>query len=297
MYCIGVQVVGTVGLLRGRYAVSAPTSAIRSMASHIILLAIGLFFALPFYWLVSTALKTDAQVFQMPPVWVPHPAKWDNYSTALTYIPFAQYTWNTLKICLLNVLGTLLSCSLVAYSLAKIRWPGRDLVFFVLLATLILPAQVTLIPTFAIFKTLGWIGTILPLVAPSFFGSAFSIFLLRQFFMTIPNELSDAARIDGCSEFGIYRLVILPLARPALATVALFTFIGSWNDFLGPLIYLTDERSFTLSVGLQWFISQHGAEWSMLMAASTVMTLPIIVLFFLTQRTFIQGVTLTGIKG
>lgn len=277
--------------------VHRPASIVRLLASHFALLAVGLFFALPFYWLVSTALKSDAEVFKMPPVWVPHPPRWENYGKALTYIPFAQYTWNTLKICSLNVIGTLISCSLVAYSLAKIRWPGRDFVFFVLLATLILPAQVTLIPTFTIFKTLGWIGTILPLVAPSFFGSAFSIFLLRQFFMTIPNELSDAARIDGCSEFGIYRLVILPLARPALATVALFTFIGAWNDFLGPLIYLTDERSFTLSLGLQWFVNQHGAEWSMLMAASTVMTLPIIVLFFLTQKTFIQGVTLTGIKG
>src|SRR5204862_2725556 len=206
---------------------------------------------------------------------------------ALTYIPFGLYTLNTLKICLLNVAGTLLSCSLVAYSLAKIRWRGREMIFYSLLATMILPVQVTLIPTFTIFKWLGWIGTILPLVAPSFFGSAFSIFLLRQFFMTIPNELSDAARIDGCTEFGIYRRIILPLSKPALATVSLFTFIGAWNDFLGPLLYLTDERTYTLSLGLQRFVSQHGAEWSMLMAASTVMTLPIIVLFFLTQRTFI----------
>ncbi len=233
----------------------------------------------------------------MPPVWFPHPALWENFPKAIRYIPFAKYTLNTLEICLLTVAGTVVSCSLVAYSLAKIRWRGRELVFLILLATMILPYQVTLIPTFTLFKWFGWIGTIKPLVVPAFFGSAFSVFLLRQFFMTIPNELSDAARIDGCSEFGIYRMVIVPLARPALATVGLFAFIGAWNDFLGPLMYLTDEDSFTLSLGLQRFVSQHGAEWSMLMAASTLMTLPIVLLFFLAQRTFIQGVTVTGIKG
>ena len=264
---------------------------------HLTLIAIGLFFALPFYWLVSTAIKPDSQIFHMPPVWVPHPAQWGNFGRAVRYIPFALYTWNTLRICLLSVLGTVISCSLVAYSLSKIRWRGRDLVFYSLLATMLLPGQVTLIPSFAIFKWLGWIGTILPLVVPSFFGSAFSIFLLRQFFLTIPNELSDAARIDGCSEFGIYRRVILPLAKPALATVGLFTFISAWNDFLGPLLYLTDERTYTLSLGLQRFVSQHDAEWAMLMAASTIMTVPIIVLFFFTQKTFIQGIAVTGIKG
>jgi multiple sugar transport system permease protein len=268
-----------------------------ALLSHLVLLGIGLFFALPFYWLVSTAVKPDSQIFRMPPVWIPHPAHWENYPKALRYIPFALYTANTLKICLLSVFGTLLSCSLVAYSLAKIRWPGRDLVFYSLLAIMILPGQVTIIPSFAIFKWLGWIGTILPLTVPSFFGNAFYIFLLRQFLMTIPNELSDAARIDGCSEFGIYWRVMLPLAKPALVTVGLFTFIAAWNDFLGPLLYLNDERTYTLSMGLQRYVSQHGAEWALLMAASTVMTLPILLIFFFAQRTFIQGVTLTGIKG
>jgi multiple sugar transport system permease protein len=282
---------------------SAPSAARRrrgyfkALWAHAVLLGIGALFGLPFYWLVSTSLKPDAQVFRMPPVWVPHPIQWQNYPHALTYIPFFLYTWNTLLLCVLNVVGTALSCSLVAYSLAKIRWKGRDLVFYSLLATMILPGQVTMIPTFAIFKGLGWIGSSKPLWVPAFFGSAFNIFLLRQFFMTIPNELSDAARIDGCTEFGTYLRVVLPLAKPALATVALFTFIGTWNDFLGPLLYLSDDRSYTLSLGLQRFVSQHGAEWGMLMAASTIMTLPIIVVFFFAQRTFIQGVTLTGIKG
>ena len=264
---------------------------------HALLLGIGLLFGLPFYWLIATSLKPDAQIFQMPPVWVPHPIQWSNYPRALAYIPFFTYTFNTLTLCVLNVIGTVLSCSLVAYSLGKIRWKGRDLVFYTLLATMILPGQVTLIPTFAIFKWLGWIGSVKPLVVPAFFGSAFYIFLLRQFFLTLPNELSDAARIDGCSEFGVYWRVILPLARPALVTVSLFTFIGTWNDFLGPLLYLTDERTYTLSMGLQFFVSQHGAEWGMLMAASAVMTLPILVIFFLAQSTFIQGVSLSGIKG
>ena len=269
----------------------------RSLALHALLLGIGVLFGLPFYWLIATSLKPDAQIFQMPPVWVPHPVMWSNYPRALTYIPYLAYTFNTLWLCLLNVIGTVLSCALVAYSLAKIRWKGRNLVFTSLLATMILPGQVTLIPTFAIFKWLGWIGSYKPLFVPAFFGSAFYIFLLRQFFMTLPNELSDAARIDGCTEFDAFWRVILPLARPALVTVALFTFIGTWNDFMGPLLYLTDERTYTLSMGLQFFVSQHGAEWGMLMAASAVMTLPIVVVFFLAQRTFIQGVTLTGIKG
>lgn len=275
----------------------AVRAALRIAASHIALLSVGLFFALPFFWLVTTSLKPDTEIFRIPPVWFPHPVLWSNYPRALHYIPFALYTWNTVKICLLNVIGTVISCSLAAYSLSKIRWRGRNLVFYSLIATMILPGQVTMIPTFSIFKWLGWIGTILPLTVPSFFGSAFYIFLLRQFFMTLPNELSDAAKIDGCSEIESYWKVALPLAKPALVTVGLFTFIGSWNDFLGPLLYLDDERTYTLSMGLQRFVSQHGAEWSMLMAASIVMTLPIIVIFFLAQRTFIQGVTLTGIKG
>ncbi len=269
----------------------------RTVLTHLILLGIGVSFGLPFYWLLSTALKPDAQVFAMPPVWVPHPIVWQNFPRALRYIPFWLYLRNTVFICVSTVFGTLISCSLVAYSLAKIQWRYRKVVFSSLLVSLILPAQVTLIPTFTIFKWLGWINTFKPLILPSFLGSAFYIFLLRQFFMTIPNELSDAARIDGCSETGIYWRVILPLAKPALATVALFTFVGGWNDFMGPLLYLNDDRLYTLALGLQQFVSQHGAEWSMLMAASTVMTLPIMVLFFFAQRTFIQGVTLTGIKG
>ncbi len=276
--------------------IRAPSIA-RAVVTHGILVGVGAIFSLPFFWLVSTALKADTQVLAMPPVWVPRPVRWDNFPRALEYVPYVQYALNTLRICALSVVGTVLSCSLVAYSLARVRWIGQELVFFSLLGVMILPGQVTMIPTFTLFKWLHWIGTILPLVAPSFFGNAFYIFLLRQFYRTIPQELSDAARIDGCSDLAILLRVIMPLARPALATVGLFTFIGAWNDFLGPLLYLNDEGSYTLAIGLQRFVSQHGAEWSMLMAASTVMTLPIVVIFFFAQRTFIQGVTLTGIKG
>lgn len=268
----------------------------KTLLTHVVLSAVGLLFLFPFYWLVSTALKPDTQIFQLPPVWFPHPLMWQNFPKALTDIPFLLYTFNTLKICFCSVTGTLLASSLVAYSLAKIKWPGRDLVFWSLVATMILPSQVTMIPTFMIFKTFGWIGTVLPLTVPPFLGGAFNIFLLRQFFMTIPNELSDAARIDGCSEFGIYWRIVMPLAKTGLVTVGLFTFIGAWNDFLGPLLYLNDDRSYTLSIGLQKFVSQHGAEWGKLMAASTVMALPIIVIFFFAQKTFVSGVVLTGSK-
>jgi multiple sugar transport system permease protein len=270
---------------------------LKALASHLMLVALGLFFFLPFYWLVTTSLKSDAEVFAMPPVWVPKELLWSNFVRAVHFVPFFVYLKNTLVICILSVAGTLLSSSLVAYSLSRIEWPGRDGLFLGVLATMMLPGQVTMIPVFAIFRSLGWVDTILPLVVPHWLGTAFFIFMLRQFFMTIPPELSDAARMDGCSELDIYRRVIVPLSRPALATVGLFTFMGAWNDFNGPLLYLNDERKATLSLGLQQFVSQHGGEWSLLMAASTLMTIPIILIFFFAQRTFIQGITLTGIKG
>lgn len=264
--------------------------------AHLALIALALVFVAPFYWLVVTSLKTDKQIFEVT-TWFPDPIVWSNYSRALHYIPFARYTLNTLFVCGVTMIGTVISCSMVAYSFARIPWKGRDALFLVVLATLMLPAQVTMIPVFMIFKALGWIGSYLPLTVPAFFGSAFFIFLLRQFFRSIPNELSESARMDGATEFGIYSRVVLPLSKPALATVALFTFIGAWTDFMGPLMYLNDPNKYTLSLGLQQFVSQHGAEWSMLMAASTVMALPIIVLYFFAQKTFVEGITLTGIKG
>ncbi len=222
---------------------------------------------------------------------------WQNYPKAFATMNFWVNLRNTLFICVSVVFGTVISCSLVAYSFSRIEWPGRDALFVVVLATMMLPYEVTLVPLFVLYKWLGWTGSFKPLIIPAFFGTPFYIFLLRQFFMGIPKDLSSAARIDGCSEFGIFMNVIIPLSKPALATTALFMFLFQWADFLNPLIYLQDDRQYTLAIALQQFQSNHESEWGPLMAMSTVITVPIIVLFFLTQRTFIQGITMTGLKG
>jgi len=264
---------------------------------QIVLVCAGITFLMPFLWMLSTSLKDDQHIFVYPPQWIPAPMMFSNYPAALQYIPYGTYFLNTLQIALFATVGTVISCSLVAYSLARLHWPGRNVLFILTLATMMLPFAVTLIPLFIVFKTLGWINTFRPLIVPAYFGSAFFIFLLRQFFLTIPVELSDAARIDGANELGIFLRIMVPLIKPALATVALLQFLGSYRDFLGPLIYLTDNTKYTLSIGLTIYSSQHSTEWSMLMAASVVMTTPIIILFFFTQRTFVQGITLGGVKG
>jgi len=222
---------------------------------------------------------------------------WQNYLRAFQMMNFVQNLRNTLFICVSVVIATVFSCSLVAYSFSRIPWKGRDVVFVLVLATMMLPYQVTLIPLFAVYSKLGWVGTFKPLIVPALFGTPFYIFLIRQFFMGIPQDLSAAARIDGCSEFGIYWRIMLPLSKAVLATTALFMFLFQWGDFLNPLIYLQDERQYTLAVALQQFQSQHESAWGPLMAMSTVITTPVVVLFFFTQRTFIQGITMTGLKG
>ena len=253
---------------------------------------------LPFLWLISTSLKETWQVFRYPPQWIPNPVRWSNYPEALTTLPFGLYVKNTLVITVLNMVGILLSSSLCAYGFARLRFPGRDLIFMVLLSTLMLPYAVTMIPSYIIFKYLGWIDTYYPLIVPNWFGGGiFNIFLLRQFFRTIPVELSEAARIDGASEFRIYWQIILPLARPALTVVAIFTFLNNWNDFIGPLIYLSSPEKYTVALGLATFKGLYATQWQYLMAASTVMILPVIALFFLAQRYFVQGIVLTGLKG
>lgn len=265
--------------------------------SHIVLIVVGMAFFLPFYWLVSTSVKPNDELFQIPIKWIPSRLVWSNYPRAWNYLPFATYFKNTLYLCIFNVVATVVSCTLTAYGFSRIRWPGRDTLFIVLVATMMIPYQVTLIPTFLIFKWIGWLGTMNPLTWPAFTGSAFYIFLLRQFYMTIPVELSEAAKMDGASEFRIFWTVMVPLTKPAMATVALFTFLGQWTDFLGPLIYLSREDQYTISLGLRGFLTRFGANWELLMAGTTITVIPIVVLFFLTQRTFIQGITLTGIKG
>jgi multiple sugar transport system permease protein len=275
------------------------------VATHGILIFLSILFGLPLLWLISTSLKDITETMQMPPVWVPSVVKWSNYSDAVTYgsdklgyIPFLIYARNTLLLCLLTVSGAVISNSLVAYAFARLRFPGREFFFKVTIATMMVPFVVLMVPIFGLFREFGWIGTFRPLWVPAFFGSAFNIFLLRQFFRTIPMELSEAAKIDGCSEWRIFRDIVLPLAKPALAVVALFTFMGTWNDFLGPLLYLQDQSQFTLGLGLQNYQSQHGGtQWNLLMAASTIVVGPVIVLFFFAQKQFIQGIAITGIKG
>ncbi len=270
---------------------------LRQGGTHAILLVMSVAFALPFFWLLSSSLKPESQLFRLPPEWIPHPIVWANYPKALTYIPYAIYFRNTLYICVFNLVAAILSASFVAYGFSRIPWPGRDVLFIILIATLMIPYPVTMIPTYLIFRWLGWINTFNPLTWPALTGSAFFIFLMRQFYMTIPMELSEAAKIDGSSEMGIYTRIMLPLSKPALATVGLFSFMWNWNDFLGPLIYLDKKEKYTIALGLYGFLSRQGSKWALLMAASAVTIAPVIIVFFFAQRTFIQGITLTGIKG
>ncbi len=262
-----------------------------------LLVAGALVMIVPFLWLVSTSLKEQRQIFLYPPQWIPDPVAWRNYPEALTVLPFARFVSNTLLVTVITMVGTLLTSSLCAYGFARLRFPGRDLIFMVLLSTLMLPYAVLMIPQYVMFKYLGWIDTYLPLTVPHWFGGGiFNIFLLRQFFRTIPPDLTDAGRIDGANELRIFWQIILPLARPALTVIAIFTFIASWNDFLGPLIYLSSHDKFTIALGLATFKGMYATQWHYLMAASTIMVVPIIVLFFLAQRYFVQGIVMTGLK-
>lgn len=277
----------------------------RKALTYTILIALSCISLIPLLWMMSTALKPIEETMVNPPRWIPSVFMWENFWKAVTYDadklgfdPMVVYTRNTLFVCVLSVLGTVVSNAIVAYSFARLRWPGRDFIFAITLATMMVPFPILMVPLFQQYAEFGWLGTFRPLWVASWFGSAFSIFLLRQFYRTIPFELSEAAKLDGCSEWGIFTQVILPLAKPALAVVALFSFMGTWNDFLGPLLYLQSQDMMTLAVGLRSFQSQAGGTaWNLLMAASTIVILPVVVLFFFTQKTFIQGIATTGLKG
>ncbi|MBV7329591.1 carbohydrate ABC transporter permease [Chloroflexi bacterium TSY] len=259
-----------------------------------ILVLFSLFFLLPWAWMLSTSVKNPEELVVYPPIWIPDPIRWDNYFLAFNEGSLGQFFVNTVLVTIPSVVGAVISNALAAYGFARIRWPGRDLV----LATLILPDFVTFIPVYLVFRNLNWINTYYPLIIPTFLGSPFFIFLLRQFFMSLPEELSDAARVDGASEFRIFTQIILPLARPALAVVALFQFIGSWNDYFGPLIYLNDTTKYTISLGIANMQNSYGfMNFAWVMAATCLSVLPIIILFFFAQRTFIEGIALTGLKG
>jgi multiple sugar transport system permease protein len=280
-------------------------SKAQTIAAHAALLLLCIPPLLPMLWMVATSLKTDAQIFpaagQQTAVTlaslVPHPVKWANYPAAVHTVPFTTYLQNTVFLCAITVLATVLSSAVVAYGFARLQFKGKTPLFLLMISTLALPGQVTMVPVFALYRALGWYGSYLPLTVPAFFAAPFYVFLLTQFLRTLPEELSEAARIDGANEWTTFTRVILPLAKPALATCALFQFLATWNDFFGPLLYINDPTKYTLAYGLQQFVSAYGGKWAELMAAATLFTLPIILLFFFAQRTFIQGIATTGGKG
>jgi len=264
---------------------------------RIVLLLMCLVYFLPFYWMVATSFKDNAQLSSFPPSIFPSPLVWRNYVDAVNYIPFLQFLVNSLVLTAGATLGAMVSNSLIAYGFARIAWKGRDALFYVAIATIFIPFPVTLVALFDIFARLHWIDTYLPLIVPTFFGQAFYMFLIRQFLMGVPKELSDAARMDGANELTIFSSVILPLMKPAIAVVAIFAAVNAWNDFLTPLIYLQTESRYPLSIGLQFYRAEHTVSFSLLMAASTLVVLPVVALFFFFQRFFIEGVSLGAVKG
>ena len=265
--------------------------------THLVLAAGSALLSFPFAWMLSTSLKLSVETFDYPPKLIPSVLVWENYTAAITYGFLLRGALNSSIIVSFNILGEFFVASMVAYSFARLRWPGRDICFVLMLSTMMLPGAVTMVPLFILFKQLGWVNTFLPLIVPAFGGSPFYIFLLRQFFTTIPRDLEDAARIDGASIPQIWAQIMMPLIAPALAAVCIFTFRATWNDFMGPLIYIDSPSLRPMSLALFSFRQEHGTDWNTLMAASTLMTLPVVLVFFFFQRYFIQGITLTGIKG
>jgi len=273
--------------------------ALTTMAVRLVLSAGAVIILLPFFWMISTSLKQPAEVYLSPPIWIPNPPQFENYVTALTRVRFHIYALNTAIIVSTVMLGTMLSCSFAAYGFARLRAPGRDLIFMLVLATLMLPGAVTLVPTYLMFNAIGWINTFLPLIVPAYFGSAFFIFMLRQFYLTIPIELEEAARIDGAGVYRIWWSIIVPLSRPVLATVAVFTFVGTYNDFFNPLIYLSRDEQRTIAVALSYFSGSPriGPQMHLMMAAVAASIVPPMLLFLGAQRYFVRGIVLSGIKG
>ncbi|GHC04292.1 carbohydrate ABC transporter permease [Cerasicoccus arenae] len=278
---------------------SQTAQRVQKLCLYLLLVVGAIAFLAPFAWMVSTSLKPLEETMTMPPRWIPKEILWSNYPEAVAEMRyFWRYTANTLFLCFMTVTGTVLSSAIAAYGFSRIEWVGRDKVFLLVLATMMIPFPVVMVPMYTLFKLIGWTGTFKPLWVPSFLAAAFNVFLLRQFFLTLPKDISEAARIDGCSEWQIFWRVILPLAKPALIVVALFQFMATWNDFIGPLIYLSEQQDMTLALGLQAYESKGGGtNWNYLMAASTLIVLPVVGLFFISQRYFIEGIATTGGKG
>lgn len=260
-----------------------------------IVLSVG--FLIPLAWLISTSLKHPGQVFLQPIEWIPRPPQWHNYVEVFRRLPFHRFIINTLFVTAMGMTGSVISSLVIGFGLAKIRWPGRDILFTILVGTMMLPGIVTMIPLFVMFKKIDWVGTFYPLWVPSWFGSSFHVFLVRQYMLTLPNELNEAAKIDGAGNFAILWRVIVPLCGPAIAAVAIFSFMSHYNNFMGPLIYLSKNEMFTIPLGLLWFQGRFGNFWHLVMAASFVSVLPVIALFFFAQSYFIQGVQFSGLAG
>lgn len=275
------------------------TDALQKLIIYAVLVAGAVIVLFPFLWTFSTSLKTPDQVYQIPPQLIPDPIAPENYDRVINERPFGRWMLNSVFVVVVSTIGTLLSCSLAAFAFSRLRWPFRDQLFLVLLATMMLPSQVTLIPTFILFKELGWINTYFPLALPAWFArNAFYVFLLRQFFMTIPLDLDDAARMDGANNFQVYWRIILPMSKPALGVAALMFAQFKWREFLAPLIYLNRRESLLASIGLRTFMDEtHGTDWELMMAANIMFMVPVVVVFFFTQRFMIQGVVISGVKG
>lgn len=263
---------------------------------YVLLFVLSAIYILPFLWMVITSLKDMKEIYT-PGQILPTKIYWQNYKDAVTAMPFVRYVFNTVFITAMTVIGYTTSSSLVAYSMSKIHWKGSKYLFPFIVGTMMIPSQVTIIPLYIIFHRLGWTGTFLPLIVPTFFGSAYYIFLLRQFFMSVPDSYIESATIDGASQLTIFRKIMLPLCKPAITSVAIFAFLSAWSDFFGPMLYLNNENHYTISLGLQAFMQTHFVEWGPMMAASALFTIPVILLFFFCQRYFIEGITVTGIKG
>lgn len=275
----------------------ASNKQIKKILTYLLLFAGASVLMLPFLWMVSTSLKSADKVMMFPPQWIPRPAMWRNFIEGWTTLPFGLYLKNTCIITFIVIVGNVFTASLAAYSFARLRWPGRDFVFILTLATMMLPAQVTMIPVFLLFRNLGWLNTFKPLTVGAWLGGgAVNIFLIRQFMLGLPLELEEAARIDGCSTFGIYWRIVMPLLKPCLAVVAIFTFMGTWNDFMGPLIYLTTPDKVTLALGLQFFQGHYGVTLHYLMAVSLIVMAPCLIIFLCAQKAFISGITMSGIN-
>ncbi|MEP0761203.1 MAG: carbohydrate ABC transporter permease [Chloroflexota bacterium] len=268
-----------------------------NVSGYSVLMVLAALFMIPLYWMFSTALKSPQQTFAIPPEWVPAPAQWGNFAKVFDEVPFARFYLNTLFLVFANIVGHLVSVTLVAYGFARLRFPGRNILFLVMLSTLMIPYHVTLVPRFIMFSKLGMINSYWPLILPAFTGSPFLIFLVRQYMMSIPFDLDEAAYIDGANRFDVFWRIILPLARPALMLVVVFTFIDVWNDFLQPLIYLTDPDMFTVSLGLSFFQGARETNWNLLMAGSVLAMIPPLILFFFAQKQLIGGISVEGLKG